>query len=108
MTAASDLLASDDNDDDDDDVATIGSPILQTLGLTFDLLLLLGPYDSALPPPPGAPPRMRIAAALLSSHSLMHHDSAQDIHDRDTHLRNLRCILSSMARNDVERANDDE
>ncbi len=108
MTAA-DLLALDDNDDDDDnDAATIGSPILRTLGLTFDLLLPLGPYDGALPPPPGGTPRMRIAAASSSSHSLMHHDSAQDIHDRDTRLRNPRCILSSMARNDAERANDDE
>ncbi|KAL3801925.1 hypothetical protein ACHAW5_010370, partial [Stephanodiscus triporus] len=78
-----------DNDDDDDDVATIGSPILQTLGLTT--------CTTALAPPRPRPPHAHRAASS-SSHSLMHHDSAQDIHDRDTHLRNLRCILSSMAR----------
>ena len=38
----------------------------------------------------------------------MHHDSAQDIHDRATRFRRPRRILSSMVDMDVEREKVDE
>jgi hypothetical protein len=47
-------------------------------------------------------------SALLSSHSLMHHDSAQDIHDCATRFLRPRRILSSMVDMDAEREKEDE
>mmetsp|Transcript_7360 Transcript_7360/g.16679 ORF Transcript_7360/g.16679 Transcript_7360/m.16679 type:complete len:289 (-) Transcript_7360:1752-2618(-) len=80
---------------------TIGCPILLTIGRTFTLLLL---FESGI-----AKPSALLAArsASSSSHSLMHQDSAQDIHVRATRFLRPRRTLSSMVDMDAERENDE-
>ena len=83
--------------------ASGGSPILRTTGLTFILFRLFESLSTA-----GLPADIRLAlSASSSSHSLIHQDSAQDIHDLAIRFLIPRRILLSTMDMDVEREKDE-